>query len=441
MDLIDIEDAFLTMLTLPNSILIKHMRSLPANPDLIDSKTAAKRLLIALLLMMMGTSSMYAVAVFLPAVQAEFGVSRSTVSLPYTFMMVGLGLGSILMGKVADRFGVATALMLGAISVGLGYIISGLAPNILIFGISHGLLLGFFGASAIFAPLMADTSMWWNKHRGFAVGICSSGNYLAGTIWPPIVQWGIEQYGWRTTYIGMGIICGSAMFLLALLMLQRPPLSLPASTVSEKASNRERPFGLPINFAQLLLCIAGVGCCVAMSMPQVHIVAYCSDLGFNPARGAEMLSVMLAFGVVSRLLSGFVCDRIGGLKTLLLGSLLQAVALFLFLPFNSLMSLYIIAALFGLFQGGIIPAYAIIVREHFPIHELSKRVGLCIMATMLGMALGGWLTGKVFDLTGSYHAAFINGLLWNAMNVSIVLYLLYKLKTPPAPTPHLAMSS
>ena len=299
------------------------MRSLPANPDLIDSKTAAKRLLIALLLMMMGTSSMYAVAVFLPAVQAEFGVSRSTVSLPYTFMMVGLGLGSILMGKVADRFGVATALMLGAISVGLGYIISGLAPNILIFGISHGLLLGFFGASAIFAPLMADTSMWWNKHRGIAVGICSSGNYLAGTIWPPIVQWGIEQYGWRTTYIGMGIICGSAMFLLALLMLQRPPLSLPASTVSEKASNRERPLGLPINFAQLLLCIAGVGCCVAMSMPQVHIVSYCSDLGFNPARGAEMLSVMLAFGVVSRLLSGFVCDRIGGLKTLLLGSLLH----------------------------------------------------------------------------------------------------------------------
>jgi MFS family permease len=205
--------------------------------------------------------------------------------------------------------------------------------------------------------------------------------------------------------------------------------------------DRNQPFGLSMNVAQSLLCIAGVGCCVAMAMPQVHIVAYCSDLGFNPARGAEMLSVMLAFGVVSRLLSGFVCDRIGGLKTLLLGSLLQAVALFLFLPFNSLVSLYVIAALFGLFQGGIIPSYAIIVREYFPINELSKRVGLCIMATMLGMALGGWLSGKVFDLTGSYHAAFINGMAWNALNVSIVLYLLWRLKTPSSPTQPLAMSS
>ena len=429
------------MLILTNYIPKKLMRHQPASPDLIDSRTAAQRLCIAVLLMTMGTSSMYAVAVFLPAVQAEFGISRSIVSLPYTLMMIGLGLGSILMGKVADRLGVSTALIIGAFCVGLGYILSGISSNILVFSISHGLLLGFFGASAIFAPLMADTSMWWNKHRGIAVGICSSGNYIAGTIWPPLVHFGIDHFGWRTTYIGMGVICGGAMFLLALLMRQRPPLSLPQTSSSEKMMDRNQPFGLSMNVAQSLLCIAGVGCCVAMAMPQVHIVAYCSDLGFNPARGAEMLSVMLAFGVVSRLLSGFVCDRIGGLKTLLLGSLLQAVALFLFLSFNSLVSLYVIAALFGLFQGGIIPSYAIIVREYFPINELSKRVGLCIMATMLGMALGGWLSGKVFDLTGSYHAAFINGMAWNALNVSIVLYLLWRLKTPSSPTQPLAMSS
>ena len=402
------------------------MTSLPAHPDVIDSKAAAKRLFIAVLLMTLGTSSMYAVAVFLPAVQAEFQVSRSEVSLPYTYMMLGLGLGSILMGKLTDRFGVSTALMVGAVCVGLGYVLSGLAPNIIFFGICHGLLLGFFGASATFAPLMADTSMWWSKYRGIAVGVCSSGNYLAGTIWPPIVQYGIEHFGWRHTYIAMGIVCGVGMFLFALLLRQRPPESPNPSPLQISSINREKPFNLPINFAQALLCIAGVGCCVAMAMPQVHIVAYCTDLGFNAARGAEMLSLMLACGVVSRLLSGYICDRIGGLRTLLLGSVLQGVALLLFLPFESLISLYIIAALFGLFQGGIIPAYAIIVREYFPIKDLSKRVGLCIMSTMTGMALGGWLSGLVFDLTGSYQASFLNGIMWNLMNIAIVVFLLLR---------------
>jgi MFS family permease len=410
------------------------MTSQPAHQDVIDSKAAAKRLFIAVLCMMLGTSSMYAVAVFLPAVQTEFGVSRSEVSLPYTYMMIGLGLGSILMGKLTDRFGVSAALHLGAVCVGLGYVLSGFAPNIIIFSIFHGLLLGFFGASATFAPLMADTSMWWSKYRGLAVGICSSGNYLAGTIWPPLVQYGIEHIGWRNTYIAMGIVCGVGMFLLAFLMRQHPPKSQVQSPLELGMTNREKPFNLPIPFAQVLLCIAGVGCCVAMSMPQVHIVAYCTDLGFSAARGAEMLSLMLACGVASRLLSGVICDRIGGLRTLLLGSVLQGVALLLFLPFNGLISLYIIAALFGLFQGGIIPAYAIIVREYFPIRDLSKRVGLCIMSTMIGMALGGWLSGKVFDLTGSYEAAFINGVVWNLMNIGIVVFLILRVRNsrPPA---------
>jgi len=426
--------------TLLTSFKSTFMTSAAAHHDLIDSKTAAKRLCIAVLLMTLGTSSMYAVAVFLPTVQAEFGISRSAVSLPYTAMMLGLGLGSILMGKVTDRFGVSTALVIGAVSVGLGYVLSGLAPNIILFGICHGFLLGFFGASATFAPLMADTSMWWSKYRGIAVGVCSSGNYLAGTIWPPIVQYGIEHYGWRNTYIAMGVICGIGMFLLALLLRQRPPVGQVSNVINVAAPNRDKPFNLPIPFAQALLCIAGVGCCVAMSMPQVHIVAYCTDLGFNAARGAEMLSLMLACGVASRLISGLICDRIGGLKTLLLGSVLQGIALLLFLPFESLISLYIIAALFGLFQGGIIPAYAIIVREYFPIQDLSKRVGLCIMSTMIGMALGGWLSGKVFDLTGSYHASFINGIAWNLMNITIVVFLLLRVRNTKPPASPLSTS-
>jgi MFS family permease len=185
---------------------------------------------------------------------------------------------------------------------------------------------------------------------------------------------------------------------------------------------------LGLTQAQVLLCVAGVACCVAMSMPQVHIVAYCTDLGFGAARGAEMLSLMLACGIVSRLISGAICDRIGGLRTLLLGSALQTVALVMFLPFDGLVPLYVISALFGLFQGGIVPSYAIIVREHFPAAEAGARVGTVIMATMLGMALGGWMSGKVFDITGNYHAAFINGIAWNLLNFGIVLMLLMRVR-------------
>ena len=181
-----------------------------------------------------------------------------------------------------------------------------------------------------------------------------------------------------------------------------------------------------MNQAQLLLCVAGLSCCVAMSMPQVHIVAYCSDLGFGAARGAEMLSLMLGFGIASRLISGAICDRIGGLRTLLLGSLLQGIALLLFLPFDGLVSLYVISAMFGLFQGGIVPSYAIIVREYFPASEAGARVGSVLTATLFGMALGGWMSGKVFDLTGSYQAAFINGTLWNLLNFSIAAFLFWR---------------
>src|SRR2546426_9204302 len=213
------------------------------------------------------------------------------------------------------------------------------------------------------------------------------------------------------------------MLPLALLLRKRPPL--PGHATSGAIANRpDRPLGLRPNAWVVLLSVAGLACCVAMSMPQVHIVAYCGDLGYGAARGAEMLAVMLGFGIVSRLASGWICDRIGGLRTLLLGSALQGIALLLFLPFEGLASLYMISALFGLFQGGIVPSYAIIVREHFPAREAGARVGAVIMCTMLGMALGGWMSGKVFDLTGSYQAAFLNGIAWNALNLTIAIFLL-----------------
>lgn len=435
----------------------------PASPDLIDSRYAAWRLLTTVLLVTLGNSSMYVVAVVLPEVQQEFNVSRADASLPYTLMMICLGIGGVWTGKMADRHGITRVLWMGAVAVCAGFVCAGLSPNIWTFGLAHGLLLGLLGGASTFAPLMADTSLWWNKRRGIAVAICASGNYVAGTLWPPIAQWGIETIGWRQTYIGMGLVCGIGMALLSLRMRQRPPLVLHDATIAKatdanntqeanntqnanasdqsisttqaQAKDPQRPFGLSLNQAQLALSVAGLACCVAMSMPQVHIVAYCSDLGYGAARGAEMLSLMLACGIVSRLVSGWICDHIGGIRTLLLGSALQGLALLLFLPFDGMVPLYVISGLFGLFQGGIVPSYAIIVREYFPPQEAGARVGSVIMATLVGMALGGWLSGKVFDLTGSYQAAFINGLAWNLLNLTIASWLFWRVRQQSAQRP------
>ena len=409
-------------------------RSLHADPSVIDSRQAAWRLLVALGLVVLGNSSMYVVSVVLPTVQTEFGIDRASASLPYTFMMVCLGVGGIWTGRMADRHGLMKVLWVGALAVAGGFLWAAQSGSIWTFGLAHG-LLGLLGGASTFAPLLADTSQWWNRRRGIAVAICASGNYIAGALWPPLVQHGIETIGWRPTYTIMGVVCGVGMLALSGLMRQRPPLAPPVAVSAAgtvPATDRSRPFGLKPSQAQWLLCVAGVGCCVAMSMPQVHIVAYCTDLGFGAARGAEMLSLMLASGIVSRLVSGFICDRIGGIRTLLLGSALQGVALLLFLPFDGMVPLYVISALFGLFQGGIVPSYAIIVREHFALQEVGARVGAVIMATLIGMALGGWLSGWIFDRTGSYDAAFINGIAWNLLNLAIAGWLYLRLRANKA---------
>ena len=391
----------------------------------VETTYAWLRLLASVCLSTIGGVGMWSVVVAMPALQAEFGVARSAVSLPYTLTMVCFGIGGVVMGRLADRFGAMPPVILATILLGIGYALAGTAPTLLQFSLVQGVLLGF-GSSATFAPLLADTSKWFTRRRGIAVGICASGNYLAGAIWPPVVQHFVQTVGWRQTYIGLGVLCLISLPLLAQAMRPRPPAATAAPARANFGTPSQQPFGLSLNGAQALLCIAGVACCVAMSMPQVHIVAYCSDLGFGATRGAQMLSLMLASGIVSRLISGVICDRIGGLRTLLLGSALQGLALMLFLPFDGLVSLYLISALFGLFQGGIVPMYAIIVRDYFPPKEAGVRVGIVLMATLFGMAIGGWMSGAIFDYTGSYHAAFINGLGWNMVNAAIALWLLLR---------------
>jgi hypothetical protein len=183
---------------------------------------------------------------------------------------------------------------------------------------------------------------------------------------------------------------------------------------------------LSTNALTAILSLASISCCVAMAMPQVHIVAYCGDLGYGVARGAQMLSLMLGFGIVSRIGSGFLADKIGGIRTLLIGSIAQGSALLMYLFFDGLTSLYIISAMFGLFQGGIVPSYAIIVREAMPASEAATRIGIVIFASVFGMSFGGWVSGVIFDATGSYGAAFLNGLAWNALNITIMVGLLIR---------------
>jgi MFS family permease len=391
----------------------------------VDSPYAWMRLGVAVTLSTIGGIGMWSFPVALPAVQADFGILRAEASLPFTLAMAGFALGGTLMGWLLDRFGLIMPLAVGAIALATGYAVSGYALSIAWFAFGHTLI--GLGASATFGPLMADTSRWFEKRRGIAVGIAASGNYLAGTVWPPVVQHFIAGDGWRAAHLGVAVFCAATMLPLAVLALRRrAPTHLAGGAAVQAAHAARGTLGLSSNALMALLCFAGVACCVAMAMPQVHLVAYCGDLGYGPARGAEMLAVMMAFGIVSRIATGFIVDRIGGIATLLLGSVLQGVALALYLVFDSLASLYVISALFGLFQGGLIPAYAIIIREYFSPREAGTRVGILLMATLSGMALGGWMSGAIFDLTGSYWAAFANGLVWNLANGVIAVFLLLR---------------
>lgn len=391
---------------------------------LIDSRTAWRQLIISLIIGTIGCIGLWSYVVSLPAVQADFGVTRGDASLPYTFVSLGFAVGGIVMGRLADRFGIVMPLMLSAVLLLAGYLAAAMSATLFQLALAHGFLLGL-GASATFGPIMADVSHWFQRSRGVAVAVAAAGNYAAGTIWPPVIQHLIAEYGWRHTHVMIGIFCAATIVPLTLLLHRRPP-EHHAHMAAADASGRLQRLGLSTNGLTVLLSLGAITCCLAMAMPQVHIVAYCGDLGYGPARGAEMLSMMLGFGIISRLASGFVADRIGGVSTLLIGSVMQAVALLLYVFFDSLFSLYVISALFGLFQGGIIPSYAIIVREYLPPAEAATRVGLVMMASLLGMAAGGLLSGYVFDFTGSYRAAFASGFFWNLLNIMIALWLLMR---------------
>ena len=383
----------------------------------IDSPYAWLRLAASVAFGTIGGVGMWSMPVVLPSVQLEFGVLRADASLPFTLTMLGFACGGVAMGRLQDRFGILAPAMLGIGALSLGFFAASISPSLWTFALAY-MVIGV-GASATFGPIMADVSFWFTTHRGIAVAIAAAGNYIAGTIWPPVIQHAVAAEGWRATHAGISLVC-LAIMLPLLAVLRRPS---PRNALVQTATAQHCVLDLPHGALQVLLCIAGFACCVAMAMPQVHIVAYCGDLGYGVARGAEMLSLMLGFGIVSRVGSGFIADRIGSLPTLLLGSAAQGMALLLYVMFDGLMSLYVISALFGLFQGGIVPSYAFIVREYFSPPEVGTRLGIVLMMTLFGMAFGGWMSGAVFDYFGSYQAAFLNGLAWNLLNLTIAAWL------------------
>ena len=394
------------------------------NPADIDSTYAWIRLAVATVLGTVGSVGMWSYVVALPPVQADFGILRNLASLPYTMGMIGFAFGGVAMGRLADRYGIVFPVILGTVLLAAGYVAAGYAPNIWVLAAAY--TVTGLGTSGTFGPIVSDMSHWFRKRRGIAIGIASCGNYAAGAIWPPIVQHFITTDGWRATHIGVGIFCLIVMVPLALMLRRRSPVE--HADVSTAAADRGT-LGLKPNTLQALLAIAAIACCVAMAMPQVHIVAYCADLGYGVARGAEMLSLMLGLGLIARVASGSIADKIGGLAALMIGSALQAFALLLYFGFNGLTSLYVVSALFGLFQGGIIPMYAVIVREYFPPQDAGIRTGVALMFALFGMALGGWMSGAIFDLTGSYRAAFANGFFWNLLNIAIIGWLIIRSRT------------
>ncbi len=410
--------------------MTSHSDTSGARASAIDGPYALFRLAVSILLATMGSIGMWAVVVVLPAVQEEFGVDRADASLPYTLTMVGFAVGNAIVGRFVDRYGITLPIIVAATALALGFVLAAMTTAIWQIAVIQGLLIGI-GTSASFGPLIADVSHWFSRRRGIAVAATASGNYLAGAIWPTLIEGFIRTEGWRTTYMGIGVLCICVMVPLALCLRRPPPQDHPVRADGTVGPQPGRSIDISPRLLQIMLAVAGIGCCVAMSMPQVHIVAYCVDLGYGVARGAEMLSLMLAGGVVSRLIFGLLADYMGGIRTLLLGSILQAVALSLYLPFDGLTSLYVVSLIFGLSQGGIVPSYAIIVREYLPAREAGQRVGIVMMMTIMGMALGGWLSGWIYDATGSYQAALINGIAFNMLNITIMLLLLWRTTRGP----------
>lgn len=379
---------------------------------------------LAMITVAFGTS--YMVVVGLKPIAADFGWPRWVPSAAYSAILLGAGVGGVLMGWWADRRGMGGPALTSGIMVGLGLLLAGRVTEIWQLLAVNALIVGMLGTGGVFAPMLTNTTRWFDRRRGLAVAIVATGQSAAGAIWPPVIRWAIDEIGWRATWTWYGLFALATMVPLSLLLRRHPPGGLGpptgAAAARAAAATAARLGSLHPHLAHAMLSLAIVGCCVAMAMPMVHVVALCSDLGFEPARGAEMLSLLLACGLVSRLAFGWLSDRIGGLATILIGAAMQAAVLTLYTVVHSLFGLYLVSGAFGLVFGGIVPAYALATRELFPAREAGWRIGVVFLFLFgtVGMALGGFLGGLIFDLTASYHVAFLVGVAFNLVNLAMI---------------------
>jgi MFS family permease len=389
------------------------------SPSSIETRESWTVASVALLTMMMAFGAAWITAVALKDIAGEVGGTRSIPALASALAWLGSGIGGIMMGRIADRVGTRWTVIFGALMIGLGLAISTLGPPWPLW-IGHGLFIGLIGLGGINAPLYIYVSHWFDRRRGSALALISSGSYLAGAMWPPLFERAIAGIGWRQTMLWYAAAEIIVIVPLAAIYFRRPPEHFQQATASAVGAGQTRLLGLPRNVVFAMMCGAGVLCCIPMAMPQGHLVAFCSDLGITRSMGALMLSVLLGTAFLSRQIWGAISDRIGGLATVLIGSAWQAAAMTSFLLTQNEAGLFMVAAVFGLGFSGIIPAYVLAVRELFPASEASWRIPTLLLFSGFGMASGGWIAGLLYDRFGYYAPAFATGIGANILNLLVI---------------------
>ena len=375
--------------------------------------------------------------VALKPIAADLDTARAVPSMAYSLLMIGAGIGGIAMGRWMDRYGVMQPVLFGSVMLCLGALLASHAEGRWGLFIATGVLMGLLGKAAMIAPLVANVTRWFDRRRGLAVAIITSGQGLAGAVWPPIVQHFNDLVGWRGTFLYFAVFGAVTMVPAAILLRPRPPIVVsdrPAAAATPR--DERRVLDLPPHVAQVMLWIAVIGCCTAMSVPIVHLVSHVTDQGYTLEQGARVLSVLFVAAFVSRLGFGMLADRIGPVRTLLIGSVSMATMLLAFAFTTSYTGLFISALLFGLGFSGVMPCYPLIIRTLFPVSQLGGRIAAQYMFAASGMALGGWLGGVIFDLSGSYSPAFLVAFGFNAMNLVVMSFFHLRqtrLKLAPRP--------
>jgi MFS family permease len=396
--------------------------------DSVESRASWVVAIVALIILAVAYGGPLLAAVALKPIAADLGTPRSVPTLATSLSYIGAGVGGIFMGWLSERIGIRAIVTFGSVMIAAGLVLASSGRVTTLF-VGYGVFMGLFGASCMFSPIMTYVSRWFDRRRGAAVALISSGQYVAGIIWPSLFQIGVETIGWRRCMVLFGALVALVVAPLALIFLRPPPVAPAHGAIHHGPARGTRVAGMHPEWAMVALSAAIFCCCMTMSMPMGHVVALCGDLGISPTHGAAMLSVLLGSAFLARQFWGWLSDRIGGLQTVLCGSVAQAVAMSGFLLTTNEAGLFAVSAAFGLGYAGLIPAYVLTVRALYPASEASWRVPTVLFAGLLGMAGGGWTAGMLYDHFGFYAPAFAVGVGFNLLNVVVVLPMVVRTRS------------